>query len=777
MLHSRNWDQSIHAILKLLLEPLLRRTVYGPVLVGLCALALYLPRVDNAPADLYRDEAFHAMSAHSLATTGRDLNGRLLPLIVAPNAETSMVEAGAPPLLVYAMAAIYRVLPVSETSTRLPMILIGVIDVLLVYAIGRVLFDRVLLAELAAALLALTPAHFMFSRLALTAQVPVPFVLGWLLCVLLYLRRGDARLLFLASALLMLAAAAYFAILVLVPFYALLTASVMYRRRSPLGHYVTLVAGIVLPIVVGVPWLLWDTQELQRILTHYDWRDPRRGGAVDAASVYWTFWGPRFLFVDGAPRIEFSTRLAGVFVLSISSAMLIGFVQALRRLSPHTVLLLGGLLSAPVPASLVGEGQAIWRALPIVPFGVLTAVLGVRHLWTTDSDRGQRISFVAGLGSLVALSAIYHGYQPYAQALLRAALAPLVVVGLAALLRSFDVQPRQLIGVASAALAALFGVQIVLFTVDYSVVIAAAPWLAAALAGAVFMPGASLTGSRLGAAAAVGLLAIVASEFAYFHIERITLAGLPLVPTGAVLPLTRFAAAAAAVAAALAWATRWRATERQRPADATFAAVPGLIAIQVAYYHVDYFSGERARAVHVAAVLLATVWLVMRLRTHIDRHRVAALATGAVMTLASLQFAYFYGDYLTSYQERAFSPDGSVRVALERVIARIGDRPAPAVYFWNFGHHGLDDWYWHFYLVKHRREDVASRTIRGEEPVSAALERIRDLPAGSLIVTRPFNQIDSAIDQMRRAGYVSPPDIIRQRDGRPVFWILERLAS
>ena len=282
----------------------MRRTVVGPTLLGILTLALSLARVGDAPFDLYRDEAFHAVSAHTLATTGRDLRGRRLPLIIAPDEATATVEAGAPPVLVYAMAAIFTVLPVSEATTRLPTLILGVADVLLVYAIGRLLFDRVLLAELAAALVALTPAHFLFSRLALTAQVPVPFVLGWLLCILLYLRRGDAWLLWLAGALLALACAAYFAIMVLVPVYTLLTAGVMHRRRAPVRHYLTFAAGVIVPMLVCVPWLLWDSPELQRIVTHYEWRDPRRGSAiVDAASTYWTFFGPRFLFVDGAPRI------------------------------------------------------------------------------------------------------------------------------------------------------------------------------------------------------------------------------------------------------------------------------------------------------------------------------------------------------------------------------------------------------------------------------------------------------------------------------------------
>ena len=40
------------------------------------------------------------------------------------------------------MAAVFKVLPFSEEATRLPMAMAGVIDVLLVYAIGGLLFQR-----------------------------------------------------------------------------------------------------------------------------------------------------------------------------------------------------------------------------------------------------------------------------------------------------------------------------------------------------------------------------------------------------------------------------------------------------------------------------------------------------------------------------------------------------------------------------------------------------------------------------------------------------------
>src|SRR4029078_9093449 len=92
-----------------------------------------------------------------------------------------------------------KLMPLSEVSARLPTVLVGVTDIVLIFFVARRMFKSALLAVASAALLALTPAHFILSRYALDYLYPVPFVLGWLLCVLAYLEHGRTRTLFAAT--------------------------------------------------------------------------------------------------------------------------------------------------------------------------------------------------------------------------------------------------------------------------------------------------------------------------------------------------------------------------------------------------------------------------------------------------------------------------------------------------------------------------------------------------------------------------------------------------
>jgi len=752
------------------------RAIAVPAALALFTAALYLPRLDTAQADLRRDEVFHAVSAHAIATSGRDLDGQRLPFIVAPRPDMFGFQTGAPPVLVYAMAAAFKVLPFSEASARVPIVIFGVIDVLLVYAIGRLWFASPAYAAIAAVLTAVSPAHMMFARWALTMQAPVPFVLGWLLSMLMYVRGRNPRFLFVGGVFLVVACAAYFGVLLLVPVYAALMAAALWRERAPARHYVVAAAGLLAPMLVIVPWLLGESSEIRRILSHYDWTDPRRATAIqDAAGLYFGFWHPRFLFVDGAPRQEYSTRLAGVVLVPLAGLAVAGLVTAARRFSTPSMLVVGSLLCAPVPASVVGERQAIWRGLDLVPLLALVAVQGLGQVCAAEGDRARRAMLVAVLGAVIALAVTYHPYLYQSQAILRAALVPLIVVALATLPPGPIPARSQALRSAALAIGVLIVVQVALWFAGVVAVIWSSAVTVALLALAMLIPDDWVRRLRLDAAGGGILLAIVCGEFVMFQIER---ASIPFVPAGARLPLVRFAVGAAAVLAGLAWSRHDVDPRTDRTADRRIAiALAILAAVQIAYFHVDYFIDDRLRPLHAALVLLATVGVVMLLRGRLsDRSWFAMTATAATLTIASIQFAYFYVDYVTAYQQRLPGGTEEVRAVLERTIARVDAGTAPAVCFWRVGDPGLYGMYWSFYLLKHQREDLARRTEHLDATGPPRTDSIRRLPPGSLIVTRGSGDYDRAVAALVDTGAVRNPEIVRLHDGTPGWWILERGA-
>src|SRR5439155_18256508 len=107
---------------------------FATMLVGVAALAvatgmLSFWRLADAPIFLGRDEVFVGLAGHALATTGRDLEGRVFPLFVYSSVHGNWW----PPVLPYAIAAVLKIAPLSEASVRAPMAFAAIVNVIAVF--------------------------------------------------------------------------------------------------------------------------------------------------------------------------------------------------------------------------------------------------------------------------------------------------------------------------------------------------------------------------------------------------------------------------------------------------------------------------------------------------------------------------------------------------------------------------------------------------------------------------------------------------------------------
>ena len=93
----------------------LSATLAQAALVAALAATLYSFGLALSPPHLTHDEIKFALQAKSIADTGRDINGRLLPLYF----QEPGFSVGRDPLCIYVMAAVLRVLPTTFTSLNL----------------------------------------------------------------------------------------------------------------------------------------------------------------------------------------------------------------------------------------------------------------------------------------------------------------------------------------------------------------------------------------------------------------------------------------------------------------------------------------------------------------------------------------------------------------------------------------------------------------------------------------------------------------------------------
>src|SRR5204862_7837778 len=111
--------------------------------VHLLARFVYLRALDSVPVYIGCDEARFALQGHSIATTGRDVNGHRTPLffhntdpLIANNSSRMWWQ----PVLIYLIAGVLRITPLSEWSVRLPIASLAILDVWLMFAVARRLF-------------------------------------------------------------------------------------------------------------------------------------------------------------------------------------------------------------------------------------------------------------------------------------------------------------------------------------------------------------------------------------------------------------------------------------------------------------------------------------------------------------------------------------------------------------------------------------------------------------------------------------------------------------
>ena len=397
----------------------------------LASAAVYTHRLDRVPAYLTLDESHFSVHAASLAQSGRNLNGHLLPPLISledPEGEKFDLPWGTTYYLsfgMYLIAAVLKVLPISEAAVRLPSALLGgVVNVALIFMVALTLFRSRVAAAGAAMALALSPANVIISRQALDSVCQPAFVLGALWCLASYVRKPDPRIALACGFILGCGVYVYITSIIFMPFYLAVFWFISWRagvleRRTILYSLAGFIAAL-LPMTI---WLMAHPEVAYSLQIQYNRADPgsptlmevaaERGAAAAIANtinVYWSYFDPSFLFVEGGNARSLSTGRDGVFVLPVAVLALIGLYR-LREHRTACLLIAIGLLASPLPAVIKGAPFQIQRASGLLIYISLLAGLGLASL-----VEGRRALVRAGAGVLTAIVVVmfalfYRGYH------------------------------------------------------------------------------------------------------------------------------------------------------------------------------------------------------------------------------------------------------------------------------------------------------------------------------------------------------------------------------
>ncbi len=104
------------------------------------------------------------------------------------------------------------------------------------------------------------------------------------------------------------------------------------------------------------------------------------GAAREFVRIYWSYFDPSFLFVQGGNARNLSTGEVGVFLVPVAVLAVWGLWQ-LRTQREVQWLLIIGLLAAPIPAAIKGTPYQIQRASGLLIFVSLAAGFGLAAMW------------------------------------------------------------------------------------------------------------------------------------------------------------------------------------------------------------------------------------------------------------------------------------------------------------------------------------------------------------------------------------------------------------
>lgn len=139
------------------------------LIIIVIASILRLWRIGDVPISPDWDEVALGYNAYSIIETGRDEYGEFLPIILRS------FDDYKPALYAYLAIPSISVLGLNVTAVRFPSALFGILTVLLVFFLVKELFKKDNVALLTSFLLAISPWHIQFSRIAFESNVGLAF--------------------------------------------------------------------------------------------------------------------------------------------------------------------------------------------------------------------------------------------------------------------------------------------------------------------------------------------------------------------------------------------------------------------------------------------------------------------------------------------------------------------------------------------------------------------------------------------------------------------------
>jgi hypothetical protein len=348
------------------------------IIIGLIGLAtaflLFTFRLEEVPTGLSVDEASLGYNAILLSKTLHDQNGRFLPFFIL----TINGRDWKQPIMAYSLAGLFKIIPPTQYSLRLGGVIVVLVSLCLTYLFISKLFNPKY-GLIGCLLFISVPIIMIQSHIAHENIMPLPFVLTWLICLLLYEKKKSWKYLFLAGLSLGIGFYSYKSMRLIVPVWSVLTCLYLVTNNFLSQKKINfsliqsaLIFGLsILPFFAITPWL-----EFKYAGAVFDNKDTNFRYYYDFLFPYLSSFDPAYLFIKGDITIWHSTDRHGMFLLTTLPLFIIGCYQAVRH-KGFWLLILLSFFSAPLLFGFVDSVHRFSRLLALIPSFVALSTLGI----------------------------------------------------------------------------------------------------------------------------------------------------------------------------------------------------------------------------------------------------------------------------------------------------------------------------------------------------------------------------------------------------------------
>jgi len=385
-------------------------------IIVIFSILLRFVKLGSFPPAITWDEAAVGYNAYTIWNWGKDEWGKRFPLTFKSFGDDKN------PVHIYTTVPFVGIFGLNEYATRAPAALFGVLNVVVIFFLGRFLFKSNLVGLLASFFLAVSPFNIQFSRFSHELNFAIFFWMAGMMCFYKGLKDKKWYIL-LAFLFFGIDLLTYHSAKIVTPFLLFLLIVLNFKKLLKMKNYF-LWGGVIYTFFICLlsfhPELLGGARFSQNMIGEkeilktslYQKSNNKLFGMGEiVVNRYIEYFKPQFLFVSGDPVQRHSIQTMGTFYWLDLPFLVFGFISLLTRLIKkrewHLFVILAWILLAPLPGAVSSSFTHAARAMFLTGSLTLISALGAYTIITALKNK----TFQIGIGSLVVIGSGLFVYQ------------------------------------------------------------------------------------------------------------------------------------------------------------------------------------------------------------------------------------------------------------------------------------------------------------------------------------------------------------------------------